>query len=58
MTYQPKKGFLLQKKVKRIAPKSSFLKKLERDQAALAHPAVTKADRVVTLLEGYKERRK
>ena len=58
MTYTPKNGFLLSKRVKRKAPKSTFLKKLERDQATLMHPAASKADRKLTLLEGYKERRK
>ena len=72
--YQPKKGFLLQKQVKRITPKSSFLKKLERDQAD--KPAEDAAKRVqqmiadgtiaatpavvrkLQLVEGYKARRK
>lgn len=45
MTYQPKKGFLLSKQVKRVAPKSAFLKALERKQAKLTpSPAPTETE--------------
>jgi len=58
MTYIPKKGFLLQKRVKRTPPKSAFLKALEREQAKLMHPEASKVERKLVLLDGYAERRK
>jgi hypothetical protein len=53
MTYTPKKGFLLDKRVKRMTPKSSFLKKLECEQAKLAHPDVKALEREEAIEMGF-----
>ncbi|HEX2242704.1 MAG TPA: hypothetical protein VHK27_05540 [Gammaproteobacteria bacterium] len=58
MPYKKPKGLLKDLPSKRITPKSRFLKKLEEKQAELAHPKVKQGERVLSLLEGYKERRK